>query len=107
VRDLACGKSLFKEFCSSPERIATNILADRLNRLRRHGLVETYETPDRSGREAYRLTAKGRSLLPILSVIADWGLAHLKGTQARMKLRIEDQVDEGGRDEPLGTRKLR
>jgi DNA-binding HxlR family transcriptional regulator len=41
IRDMACGKSLFKEFSASPERIATNILADRLERLVVGGLAES------------------------------------------------------------------
>jgi DNA-binding HxlR family transcriptional regulator len=85
VRDLACGKSLFKEFCSSPEKIATNILTDRLNRLVKHGLAERYTSTQQSVREAYRLTAKGNSLLPVLNAIVQWGLTNLKGTEARMK----------------------
>lgn len=85
VRDLAYGKTLFKEFCASPEKIATNILTERLQRLVQAGLVEKFTPAEASGREAYRLTAKGQSLLPILRSIADWGLANIRGTQARMK----------------------
>ena len=42
VRDLACGKRFFNDLSRSSERIATNILADRLERLVAHGLVERY-----------------------------------------------------------------
>lgn len=85
IRDMACGKALFKEFSASPERIATNILADRLERLVKGGLAEPFDPPHGGGRSGYRLTAKGRSLLPVLSVIADWGLAHIRGTEARLR----------------------
>ncbi|MDZ4656516.1 MAG: helix-turn-helix domain-containing protein [Bythopirellula sp.] len=85
VRDMACGKSLFKEFSASPEKIATNILTDRLNRLLESGLAEKFNL-EQSGRDAYRLTKKGKSLLPVLSAVAEWGLANIKGTAARMKL---------------------
>jgi DNA-binding HxlR family transcriptional regulator len=90
VRDLACGKTLFREFCASPEGIATNILADRLGRLVEYGLVEKFPAPSQSGREAYRLTKKGVSLIPVLNAIAQWGLTHIEGTEARMKLKIDD-----------------
>ena len=62
VRDLACGKRFFKDFCQSRERIATNILADRLEKLVEHGLAEKFTTADEPGREAYRLTARGKRL---------------------------------------------
>lgn len=85
VRDMACGKAFFKEFAGSPERIATNILSDRLDRLVGAGLAETFSPDPATERNGYRLTAKGRSLMPVLAALRDWGLAHIKGTQARMK----------------------
>lgn len=89
VRDLMCGKSHYTDFCRSPERIATNILADRLGRLVEHGLVEKYPSAARPGRDAYRLTAKGAALRPVLEAIAGWGLEHIKGTDARMAAKAE------------------
>jgi DNA-binding HxlR family transcriptional regulator len=85
VRDMACGKVLFKEFSASPERIATNILADRLDRLVRSGFAESFSPSLPAARQGYRLTPKGKSLLPVVGAIRDWGLAHIKGTEARMK----------------------
>ena len=85
IRDLACGKTQFKEFAASPEGIATNILADRLARLVDHGLVEKFPSPDPPGRDAYRLTEKGKSLRPVIMTIVQWGLEHIEGTEVRMK----------------------
>ncbi len=86
VRDLAVGKSTFKELCASPEGIATNILTDRLNRLIGHGLVRRHALPDQPGREAYSLTPHGQTLRPVLSSIAQWGLANIEGTQMRIQV---------------------
>lgn len=85
VRDMARGKSLFKEFVASPERIATNVLASRLERLVASGLAEPCAVRGSTVPRGYRLTAKGRSLLPVLASIADWGLANIKGTEARLR----------------------
>ena len=85
VRDMVYGKSLFKEFTSSPEKIATNILSDRLVRLTKQGYIEKYAQPDQVGRVAYRLTSKGESLKPLLNQIVAWGLKHISGTEVRMK----------------------
>jgi DNA-binding HxlR family transcriptional regulator len=89
VRDLACGKRYFNDLCRSPERIATNILAARLERLVEEGLVERYPSSDESNRDAYRLTAKGKSLEPVLVAVAAWGLANIKGTKAMLKPSFE------------------
>jgi DNA-binding HxlR family transcriptional regulator len=88
IRDLACGKSHFKEFGESPEGIATNILADRLARLVTEGLVERSPSSVQPGRDAYRLTAKGKSLGPVLRAVAKWGLANIPGTKAHFAPRI-------------------
>ncbi len=85
VRDLLCGKSQFKEFCASPEGIATNILSDRLGRLQEHRLVERHPSTERGVRYAYRLTDKGMALEPLLQAIADWGLDHIEGTEIRLR----------------------
>ncbi len=81
VRDLYLGAERFKEFATSPEGIPTNILADRLARLVGHGIAEPAPATDGSKHPAYRLTAKGRALKPILAAIRDWGLTWEKGTK--------------------------
>jgi DNA-binding HxlR family transcriptional regulator len=86
VRDLLSGKSHFKEFLASPEKIATNILAERLARLASNGLVERYPSSDITGREAYRLTEKGRSLRGLMGQLKAWGLDHIDGTEVRLRM---------------------
>ena len=82
VRDLICGRTRFKELAGSPEGIATNLLTDRLVRLRRAGIIEQMTPADGSKHMAYRLTAKGEALRPVLQLIRDWGLQWEEGTQA-------------------------
>lgn len=89
VRDLACGKRYFNDFCRSPERIATNILAERLERLVTYGLAEKYTSFDQPRRDAYRLTVKGKSLGPVLTAIAGWGRKHIKGTSAQLTPKFD------------------
>lgn len=86
IRDLFAGKTHFKDFTSSPEGIATNVLADRLALLQGAGLVARVASTERPRHPAYRLTEKGRSLLSVLQAVADWGLEHLDGTEARITL---------------------
>ncbi|MDZ4829931.1 MAG: helix-turn-helix domain-containing protein [Phycisphaerae bacterium] len=86
VRDLFAGKSHYGELAQSPERIASNILADRLERLQANGLIETTPSTQRAGSSAYGLTKRGRELLPVLKAISAWGLANIAGTQARIAI---------------------
>ena len=85
IRDMALGRTTFKEFSASPEKIATNILSSRLKKLQDHGLIETFDTEDRQGRVGYRLTSKGQTLRPVVDSIVKWGLKNIEGTAAKMK----------------------
>jgi DNA-binding HxlR family transcriptional regulator len=82
VRDLFLGRSRFKDFSASPEGIPTNILSERLERLVRHGVIEQVPVDDTAKRLAYRLTAEGKALRPVLAAMRDWGLAWEKGTRS-------------------------
>jgi DNA-binding HxlR family transcriptional regulator len=81
VRDLLFGRTRFKDFTASPEGIPTNILADRLERLLAHDVVEQIPAQDGTKRLAYRLTEKGKALGPVLKAMRDWGLAWDKSTR--------------------------
>jgi len=77
VRDLMVrGYRTFKQFQDSGERIATNILADRLQRLQATGIVSA-EPEDSDARKInYRLTDKGIDLAPLLLDLLVWGARH-------------------------------
>ncbi len=53
--------------------IARNILANRLSRLVAHGLMERLPCTDDRRKVEYRLTDKGRALLPTLVSLRQWG----------------------------------
>ncbi len=84
IRDLFLGKRHFKEFLQSPEKIATNILSNRLERLLSYKLIKQVKSDLYSGRHAYILTDKGKSLLPVIEVMRDWGLDNIKGTEVKL-----------------------
>ncbi|NJK33877.1 MAG: helix-turn-helix transcriptional regulator [Oscillatoriales cyanobacterium SM2_2_1] len=82
IRDIMFfGKQRFEEFLESPEEISTNILANRLKLLEELGLVDKQPYSNHSRRMNYQLTEKGKSLRPVLKVIAAWGLKHIDNTQ--------------------------
>ena len=82
VRDLILGRSRFRDFVASPEGMPTNILSDRLERLCRHDIITRTPAADGTKHRAYRLTEKGRALVPVLKAMRDWALDWEKGTRA-------------------------
>jgi len=79
VRDLMVrGYRSFKEFLQSGEGIASNMLADRLRKLEKAGIV-TAEVEATDGRRVnYRLTDRGIDLAPVLLELLLWGARHQK-----------------------------
>lgn len=77
VRDLMVrGYRTFKEFLTSGEGIATNVLADRLRKLRASGIVSEEVDPADGRKVNYRLTEKGIDLAPVLLDLLIWGARH-------------------------------
>ncbi len=85
IRDLLAGKRRFGDFLTSPEHIPTNILADRLKRLERAGLIASVPYTQRPPRFEYQLTASGRELGPVVDAMATWGLAQFPGTRRALR----------------------
>lgn len=81
VRDLALGKRRYQEFMASSEKIASNILADRLKQLEASGLVARRAYQQNPPRYEYILTEKGEGLRPVLRALIVWGKAHFAITK--------------------------
>jgi DNA-binding HxlR family transcriptional regulator len=80
IRDLMLGKCRYQDLISSPEGIASNILADRLKKMESIGLVTRRAYQHKPVRYEYFLTEKGKDLGPVLEAIVKWGKRHYPGT---------------------------
>jgi DNA-binding HxlR family transcriptional regulator len=73
VRDLRGGKRRYGDLLRSAESIPTNILAERLKRLERAGLVRRVQYSEHPPRAEYELTAEGQGLGETLDALGRWG----------------------------------
>jgi DNA-binding HxlR family transcriptional regulator len=81
VRDLMVrGLRTFGEFQESGEGIATNILADRLQKLGTAGIIRAEADEADARRSRYYLTEKGMDLAPVLLELLIWGARHEKSS---------------------------
>ena len=102
VRDMVfVRKRYFKEFLSSDEGIATNILADRLNRLEAIGIISKEPDPESGRQKLYSLTEKGVALIPVLVELVCWGAIYDGAPDAD-----PDAVRRIQQDKPRFIRKL-
>ncbi|MBF9222780.1 winged helix-turn-helix transcriptional regulator [Hymenobacter ruricola] len=77
LRDMVfAGKSTYGQFLQSAEKIATNVLADRLAVLEAQGLVTKTVAADKKSKFTYRLTEKGVDTVPIIVELVLWGAKH-------------------------------
>jgi DNA-binding HxlR family transcriptional regulator len=93
IRDMMLrGSRTFKEFLSSYEKIATNILTDRLRRLESDGIITTHPDPNDGRKLIYLLTPKGIGLAPVLTEMVLWAAAHERtGNQPLVREMCKDK----------------
>lgn len=73
VRDLIFSmQCTYGDFLKSEEKIATNILATRLQMLESNGIITKLDHPTSKAKVLYQLTQKGIDLLPIMAEIHLW-----------------------------------
>jgi DNA-binding HxlR family transcriptional regulator len=79
IRDLMVrGFRTFREFRESGEGIATNVLANRLGKLERAGIISVEAELTDGRKRIYRLTEKGIDLAPVLLELLVWSSRHEK-----------------------------
>ena len=83
IRDLMFkGKKYYGDFSQSEERISTNILAERLERLEAEDFISKTRDSENRSKYEYRLTQKGIDLLPVFLDIIAWSAKYDANTAA-------------------------
>lgn len=73
IRDLLASTRRFGELRKNLEGISQRVLTQNLRELENDGLVKRKVYAEVPPRVEYSLNELGRSLLPIISTMADWG----------------------------------
>lgn len=83
LRDvLLHGKRYYGEFLASKEGIATNVLANRLQKLEEAGMLSRHVDQQKKSRICYFPTAKSRALLPVFLGMMVWSTEYDEDTEA-------------------------
>ncbi len=87
VRDLMFSKQCtYGDFLKADEKIATNILASRLQTLEENEIITKSEHPDSKAKVLYKLTQKGIDLLPVMIEINLWAEKYFTLAEERKAL---------------------
>jgi DNA-binding HxlR family transcriptional regulator len=94
LRTIFAGRRRYGELADIPERISTNILADRLALLEEIGLVSKRAYQSNPTRHEYHLTRAGADLLPVLQALANWSAVHIPGRWSAPKWFTEGKPED-------------
>ncbi|MES2140180.1 MAG: helix-turn-helix domain-containing protein [Bacteroidota bacterium] len=95
IRDLMFKKECtYGDFIKAEEKIATNILASRLQSLEENALIEKLDHPDSKAKVLYRLTEKGIDLLPVMIEINIWANKYFSLPEDRKAMIKEVKKDK-------------
>ena len=95
VRDLMFAKQCtYCDFLKSEEKIATNILASRLQMLEENGIITKSDHPDSKAKVLYQLTHKGIDLMPLMIEINLWAEKYYDLPADRIELLKEVKKDK-------------
>jgi DNA-binding HxlR family transcriptional regulator len=91
IRDMMLrGSRGYSEFLDCYEGIATNILADRLEKLVAYEIITTESDPSDGRKQNYFLTQKGIDLAPVLTEMVLWAAAHEKTENQQLVSQMRD-----------------
>ena len=76
IRDLLEGARRFGELKKSVSGISQKVLSENLRALESDGIISRKVFAEVPPRVLYSLTDVGRSLLPVIDAMADWGEAY-------------------------------
>jgi len=99
IRDMMfSGKKTYSDFSNSSEKIATNILSNRLSMLEELRIINKGKKEGNKKTNIYSLTQKGKELLPIILEIAQWSdnnlNDHLKDSAKPFVNKFKSNKDE-------------
>src|ERR1700748_745259 len=82
-------KRHFRQLLQSEEKIASNILTDRLNMMEREGLLTKHPDPEHKQKVVYNLTEKSIDMMPLLVEAIRWSLKYEPVDKVKYKPAVD------------------
>jgi DNA-binding HxlR family transcriptional regulator len=88
INSLKAGSLRFGQLLRRIPEASRKVLTEQLRELQKEEIISRVASGRRSERVEYSLTAYGRTLVPVLAAMADWGQKH--GARKEKKSRLEE-----------------
>lgn len=89
IRELLTGPQRFSDLKRRLDGISSSVLAGRLERLERIGVVVRRELPPPAASSVYALGESGRALFPVVRELVRWGLRFLEAPRPGDHFQVE------------------
>ena len=95
IRDMMLyNKFTYGEFLLSPEKISTNILADRLAALEQNGFITRRISTEKKNKIIYGMTEKSIDLIPIIMEYIIWGAKYNPSGNERLRSELDNNKQQ-------------
>jgi len=99
LRDIVLmNKHEFNEFLSMKEKIATNILTDRLKKLWEFGMIDSIPYPNNKKKKLYHLTDKWIDIIPMIVEMIAWSGRNLPDVYQWEELEFFKHQSQNAKD---------
>jgi DNA-binding HxlR family transcriptional regulator len=98
IRDLFLNRNTYSAILKSPEKISTNVLVDRIKKLRSNGIIDFVKDKNDKKIKYYYLTDSGVDFYRVITEFSLWTKKHLNTETSPLSVAVFKEIDLKGVD---------
>ena len=98
IRDLFLNRNTYSAILKSPEKISTNVLVDRIKKLRSNGIIDFVKDKNDKKIKYYYLTNSGIDFYSVITEFSLWTKKHLNKEISPLSVAVFKEIDLKGVD---------
>ena len=96
IRDLFLNRNTYSAILKSPEKISTNVLVDRIKKLRSNGIIDFVKDKNDKKIKYYYLTDSGVDFYRVITEFSLWTKKHLNTETSPLSVAVFKEIDLKG-----------
>ena len=96
IRDLFLNRNTYSAILKSPEKISTNVLVDRIKKLRSNGIIDFVKDKNDKKIKYYYLTDSGVDFYRVITEFSLWTKKHLNKEISPLSVAVFKEIDLKG-----------